>query len=152
MKRYYLDKLNFIQTLIKILIINILLTIFTAILTIISRLGFGLVYIVFMVVIYQVVIIKIIIESIDKSNIYLKDGNIYYCTRKKEEVISLDLIDTIEEYIGVDYLFGKKSVIIHLNRRKYKLLFNKQKADLFIKWLNKAIENREHLDDIDSFM
>jgi len=145
MKRYYLDKLNIFETIIKAIIINILISIFLVFLFLISGLEYNIIYIYILGIIYIVIFIIQIAKVFLRLSFYISDNAIIYCSGKKEAKLKLYSITKLEEYYGINYLFGKKTIIIHIKSKRYNFVLNKDRADIFKVELEEAINNEEDL-------
>ena len=152
MKRYYLDKLNIIESIIKSIIINILITLFLFLIVLLSNLESYFWFTYVLTFIYIVVFFINIIKSFIRISFYSIGRTIMYCTPRKEEKIELDNINLIEEYYGINYLFGYKAIVLHLEKnkkkRKYSFIFKRKKADIFFNYLKETIDSGEELSDI----
>lgn len=147
MKRYYLDRLSIFESIIKALIINVLITIFVVVLLLIAKYGFYSYYIYGFIIIYIIVLIYQLIKSLERISFYIKDNAIIRCKKNDEVIIQLGNIDVIEEYYGINYLFGKKTIILHEKSKKHNFVLNKDRADIFKKHLEEVINNSLELKD-----
>lgn len=135
MKRYYLDRLSLFQSIIKGIIINVLITIFLLVIMILAKILFQYIFIYLLLIIYIVVLIIQIAKAFEKKSFYMIDNTLVYCMKNNEVNIDLDNIKLIEEYYGINYLFGYKTIYLHLNNKKYPFVFKKERADKFKKQL-----------------
>jgi len=147
MKRYYLDKLNVFQSLIKAIIICILITMFLGILFLMTSLVMDIFYLYALGVIYIVIFIIVISKGFLSLSFYINDNAIIYCNGKKETKIKLHSITKLEEYFGIDYLFNKKTIIIHANNKRYNFIFSKDRAEIFKNQLEDYINDVEEFGD-----
>lgn len=147
MKRYYLDRLSIFESIIKALIINVLITVFLVALLLVAKYGFYSYYIYGFIIIYIIVLIYHLIRSSEKITFYIKDNAIIRCKKNEEVLIELKNIDVIEEYFGVNYLFGKKTIILHEKNKKHYFMLNKDRAAIFKNHLEDVINNSLELKD-----
>ena len=147
MKRYYLDRLTVFESIIKALMINIFITIFLVVLLLIAGYGFYLYYVYGFFVIYFGVLIYQAVKSSVRISFYIKDNAIVRCNKNNEVIIQLCNIKVIEEHLGLNYLFGKKTIILHEKNRKHEFVLNKKRADIFKNHLEEVINNSLELID-----
>ena len=145
MKRYYLDNLTLFQSILKALIVNILITIFLILLIVISGLSFDVTVIYVFGFIYIIVFIIQIKASYARKSFYLKHNTLVYCTNRKEKPIDLTKVRLIEEYYGINHLFGFKTIYIHQDNKKFSFLLKKDRADIFKVELETKLNNYEEV-------
>lgn len=145
MKRYYLDKLTLFQSIIKAIILNIIFTIIFIVFIKLTKIELkdNLYYVLGLV--YLVVFISQMVCFTRTNSFYIKDNTIYYTTRFKEKKIDLTKVTMIEEYIGLNYIFGLKTIILHLDKKRYKFLLKNHRADVFKNELETKLNNEEEV-------
>lgn len=147
MKRYYLDRLNVGQSIIKALIVNVLLTLFLALILFASAYEFYIWYLYILGLVYIAVFIVHISKSFIRLSFYINDNSIIYCKGRNEKKIKLHNIIKLEEYFGINYLFGKKTIIIYVRNKRYSFVLNKERADIFRDQLEEYINIKEEFGD-----
>ncbi|MFA7435933.1 MAG: hypothetical protein WC006_06180 [Bacilli bacterium] len=147
MKRYYMDRLNVFESFLKAVIVNILITIFLGLIFIVTGLYFDMLYIYVFFILYVIIIIYHILKSYSKISFYINDNSIIYCKGNKEAKIKLHSITKLEEYFGINYLFGKKTIFIYVNNKKYDFVIKKSRADIFKNQLEEYINETEEFGD-----
>lgn len=145
MKRYYLDNLTLFQSILKALIVNVLITIFTLLLIAIAGYSIDITVLCILGFIYLIVFITQITSTYSRKSFYLKHNTLVYCTNRKEKPIDLTKVKLIEEYYGINYVFGYKTIFIHLDNKKYSFLFKKDRADIFKTELETKLNNYEEV-------
>lgn len=143
MKRYYLDKLTLIQSIIKSIILNIIITIIILVFIKLTKIDLKEYLYYVLGVVYLVVIVSQVVCFTATNSFYIKDNTIFYSTRFKEKKIELTKVTMIEEYIGLNYIFGLKTIILHLDKKRYKFLLKKNRADIFKNELETKLNNEE---------
>lgn len=141
MKRYYPDKHTLFETIIIATLLNILFTLIIGIILLIIGSQIYLFYLYILIGLYIIVFSINIRRAFQKISFYFIDNYIVYCNKNDEIKINLDDIRLIEEYLGIEYLFGKKTIIIHNKDKKYPFLFKKEKADRFKAEIERILNN-----------
>jgi len=78
-----------------------------------------------------------------KISFYIINNSLYYSGIFKDIKIDLEKVTMIEEYIGLNYLFGFKTIYLYVNRKKYAFQFKNKRAKIFKNELEQKLNNNE---------